>query len=130
MSRLRLYGHPFSIRVVKSGETITLNAVELDGTVGYEPGAISINRTLRLAPHHWEGLIRRLEKVDYWRMPSRLDVERSEDRPELVLEGVSPGRYHVVLRSDPDENSLADVYHYLAGLAGIEEESPEPGGFR
>lgn len=130
LSHLPPYGHPFSIRVVKSGETITLKAIELDGNVGYEPGAISINRTLRLAPHHWDGLVRRLEKVGYWGMPTRAGDEGSDKRPELVLEGVSPGRYHVVIRDNPEENALADVLHYLVGLAGIEVESLEASGFR
>ncbi|WP_406694099.1 hypothetical protein V5E97_23925 [Singulisphaera sp. Ch08] len=129
MSRLPLYGHPFSIRVVKSGETITLTLVELDGNVGYEPGAISIHRTLRLAPHHWDGLIRRLEQVGYWETPTCVGNAVSDKRPELVIEGVSPGRYHVVIRHDAEENALSDVYRYLVELSGIEVDGLEPSGF-
>ncbi|SIO25911.1 hypothetical protein SAMN05444166_3297 [Singulisphaera sp. GP187] len=126
MSRMSFYSRPFSIRVVKSGESITLKAVELAGNVGDELGAISINRTRKLAPHHWDELIQRLEKAGYWELPTRAGDEGSDERPGLVFEGVSPGRYHVVIRYESDKNMFVGVCHYLVGLAGIEVAGLEP----
>jgi hypothetical protein len=66
-------------------------------------------------------LERRLEKADFWSMPTTEGSVREVrpnhyemDAPVWVLEGVRGGQYHVVFRRAPDHGAFWESVHFLA----------------
>lgn len=122
------FGHPLAVRVEKRGDQITLRAVILDGHGGYERGVIAFDRRWTLTPDQWKELIRRADAAGFWTMPVRdkvLDGPGGIDDGYLILlEGVSPSRYHAVYRvtADDEKDPFGDLCKFILKLARIDPE--------
>lgn len=115
---LRSFHHPIAVCIEKDGPSVTLSAVELDGTGGRAPGEIvkRTQRALSLAEHN--RFLAKLNQVGFWEM--RRDQDRfGEDGAEWILEGIDNGRYQVVQRWSPGPGAYSDVCIVLLDLAGF-----------
>jgi hypothetical protein len=115
---LRSFHHPIAVRLEKNGSSVTLNAVELDGTGGNAPGGIvkSVQRELSAAEH--SEFLDKLNRVDFWRLgknESRFGV----DGAQWILEGAENGQYRVVERWSPESGPYHDVCVLLLRLTGV-----------
>lgn len=116
--------HPaISVRIVKSGNSVVLHLVKLDGTGGGEPGKISAKKTKKLTTDEWTWLQIYLEKSRYWKMANNIQADLStgivEDGDQLIFEGIEGGKYHIVDRSLPDP-AYERLCRHMLELSGID----------
>jgi hypothetical protein len=98
------------VRIERTGAGVRLRAKVLDGTGGDEPGQIAIDRSLTLDAEQWNHLDQLLQEAKFWQLPTKLVDDDGPDGDQLILEGVSGGKYHVVDRWEPDP-----IYKELCG---------------
>jgi hypothetical protein len=112
-----------SVRIVKSGESATLHAVQLDLSRGERPGKISVKRTRKLTKDEWTLLEVHLLRSRYWDMKTLAGkgtgVSFDLDGDSLVCEGIDGGRYHVVDRSDPNPE-YEKLCKFILDLSGLD----------
>lgn len=101
------FHHPAAVRVSRSGGSVSLRVVILDGLGGYEPGQIAVDKTIKISEHEWRDMEERFERLKYWTLPTEIKDQSGSDGDQLILEGASPGRYHIVDRWEPDGEYLA-----------------------
>ena len=115
---LRGFHRPIAVRIEKNGPSVTLNAVETDGTGGSAPGRI-VKRTQRtLSPAEHDKFLMKLKQVGFWEMRKNQDRFGMEGA-QWVLEGAENGRYEVVDRWSPSPGAYRDVCLILLEFAGI-----------
>jgi enterochelin esterase family protein len=113
---LRSFHHPISVRVEKTGSSIDLYAVELDGAGGYDPGRI-LRKTQKVLPvADFEKLADRLGKPEFWQRKAR---ENGLDGAEWILETTQNGRYQVAVEWSPKSGEFRDVCLVFLELAGL-----------
>jgi len=115
---LRSFHHPIAMRIEKSGSSVTLSAVELDGTGGNAPGGIVKSVQRELSSAEQDEFLAKLARVDFWRL--RKNEERfGLDGAQWVLEGAENGQYRVVERWSPPPGAYRDVCLLLLQFTGI-----------
>jgi hypothetical protein len=115
---LRSFHHPIAMRVEKNGSSVTLNAVELDGTGGNAPGRIVKSVQRELSSAEQGEFLAKLDRVDFWKL--RKNEERfGLDGAQWILEGAENGQYRVVERWSPESGPYHDVCVLLLGFTGI-----------
>ncbi len=67
---LPTFHRPISVRVVKSETGATLHATQLDGAGGYQPGKVSVRKTVELSRGQWDDLSRLVSEARLWSLPS------------------------------------------------------------
>jgi hypothetical protein len=112
-----------SVRFVKSARGVVLTAVRLKLDHEYEPVRVGARRSVELTPAHWERIANHLAKARFWDLPThqrepfgRLTV----DGHLLVIEGVSEGRHHVVVRQNPPGGNFVDLCQAMLFMSGID----------
>lgn len=94
---LPTWGNPISIRVQKHGETYSVHSRRLDGQGGYDPGRLVEAKDVELSAGDSEVLARLIENLNFMRIPSEENIA-GMDGDQWIFEGVSQGRYHVMVR--------------------------------
>jgi hypothetical protein len=119
---LPTFDRPVSVRVMKTGESATLDAVQLDGRGGYGPGKVAIRNTLKLDPKQWDEINRRVAEAKFWASPTKKpNKDLDTDGDQLIVEGVRAGEYHLVDRHGPQSNAdYADLCRHLLTLSGLD----------
>jgi hypothetical protein len=115
---LRSFHHPVAIRVEKSGPSVTMSAVELDGTGGNAPGGIVKSGQRELSSAEQGEFLVKLSRVDFWNLRKKED-RFGLDGAQWILEGAENGQYRVVERWSPESGPYHDVCVLLLGFAGI-----------
>jgi len=88
----------------------SLSARRLDGQGGYDPGKLVESKNSELSTEDSKTLEQLIQKVSFFQLPTDDDVF-GHDGDEWIIEGVSQGRYHVVVRwcadsYDPEKRKL------------------------
>ena len=112
------FHHSVGVRIDRTPEGAKLHVTVLDGQGGYDPGLVAIERNVMLAEDEWKNLNDYLEKAGFWAMPTRLENDDGCDGDQLVVEGVSAGRYHVVDRWMP-EPAYEKLCRHMLDLTGL-----------
>lgn len=95
-----VFRHPISIRVVQSGNSVTLFGTELDGAGcdDCDPGQVTNTQIVKLTSERWTQILEQLDRMKLATMPALLENERRPFGKRLLLELVREGRYHAVNR--------------------------------
>ena len=80
----------------------------LNGAGGYEPGEVTIRRTIELDSDKVSSFQEGIERARFWELPGP-DTNLGLDGAQWVLEGVREGRYHVMDRWSPESGSYRDL---------------------
>ncbi len=113
---LRSFHHPISVRVEKTGSSVDLYAVELDGAGGYDPGKILRKTQKSLPMVDFEKLADRLGKPEFWQQRGR---QSGVDGAEWILESLQNGRYQVANRWSPKSGEFREVCFLFLEYAGL-----------
>jgi enterochelin esterase family protein len=117
---LRTFHHPVSVRIQRSGSSIILRGVELDGAGGYAPGKIAKEVKRELSPAEWETVVAKLDRSGFWQMESREDRSRMGlDGATWILEGSQGGKYHVVSRWSPESGDFREACLFFLQLSNL-----------
>lgn len=120
---LRSFHQPISVRVERRGYSFHLEAVELSGTGGYEPGKILQTDDVVIHSDQWCRLMTLLDKAKFWEQSTSSDSSLGRDGAQWVLEGVNDERYHIIHRWSPTDDSFREACIYLLLLSGRDEKS-------
>ncbi len=116
------FHHSISVRIVKSGGSFAVHAVELDQKNDLEPGKIAIKKGVTVTEDQWTWLQVYLDRSRFWKMPSSVKMSLETglilDGDSLVFEGAEDGRYHVVERADADRN-YEKLCWFMLRLSGL-----------
>jgi hypothetical protein len=115
---LRSFHHPISVRIEKSGSSVSLNAVEIDGTGGRAPGGIVKWTQRTLSPAEQDRFLTKLKQVGFWEMRKNQDRFGMEGA-QWIVEGAENGQYRVVDRWSPGPGAYRDLCAILLDLAGV-----------
>ena len=114
---LPTFHHPVCVRIDRTRDGAKLRARVLNGMGGYAPGQIAIDRSVTLGADQFIALNRRLEQAAFWEMPTELG-DLGLDGDQLIVEGVTTGKYHVVDRWEPDP-AYAKLCLNMLDLTGL-----------
>jgi hypothetical protein len=98
---LPTWGNGVAIRVQKHGELYSLSARRLDGQAGYDPGNLIESKDVALGADDSKTLEVLIRNLSFYEMSTEEEV-RGTDGDEWIMEGVSQGKYHVVVRWCPE----------------------------
>ena len=107
---LPTWGNPIAVRVQRHGELYSLSARRLDGQGGYDPGKLVESKNSELSAEDSKTLEQLIQNVSFFQLPTD-DGVFGHDGDEWIMEGVSRGKYHVVVRwcadsYDPEKRKL------------------------
>ncbi len=117
------FENPVAVRFVKTDEGGFSYAVRLDSQGGYEPGNVAARKTIKLGEAHWRRIAGKLEKARFWTLPTnhRPPFGRLIDDGDIVIiEGVSGGNYHLVVRNNPLGGDFVDLCRAMLFMSGID----------
>lgn len=132
---LRTFHEPIAVRVSRTGERHTLDAVILDGAGGYDPGKVARRVQRELTQADWTRVSLALEQMNFQSMPSAepwdvsedpatggLILRTSNDGAQWILERRS-GSYHAIDRHGGADGTgeAGRIFLDLSGL-GIAED--------
>ena len=95
---LRTFHNPIVIGLENNNDSITLYWKVCDGAGGYEPGKIIEDKSKRLTIKEWTDIVVNIKSIDFWNLPSIKSEILGTDGAQWILEGIEPGKYHVVDR--------------------------------
>ena len=107
---LPTWGNPIVVRVQRHGELYSLSARRLDGQGGYDPGKLVESKNFELSAEDSKTLEQLIQNVTFFNLPTD-DGVFGHDGDEWIIEGVSQGKYRVVVRwcadsYDPEKRKL------------------------
>ena len=107
---LPTWGNPIVVRVQRHGGLYSLATRRLDGHGGYDPGKLVESKNSELSVEDSKTLERLIHNVSFFKLPTD-DAVLGHDGAEWIIEGVSQGKYHVVVRwcadsYDPEKRKL------------------------
>jgi hypothetical protein len=114
---LRSFDRPISVRIEKSGSSVNLYAVELDGRGGNDPGRILRKTQKALPAAEFERLTTKLRQPGFWQMWKVHEI--GLDGAEWILESMQDGRYQVANQWTPDSGEFRDVCLLFLEFAGL-----------
>ena len=94
---LPTWGNSIAVRVERHGEFYSLSSRRLDGQAGFYPGKLVESKDIALDAADSKALAGLIQNLVFFQMSTEDDV-RGNDGDEWIIEGVSHGRYHVVVR--------------------------------
>ncbi len=114
---LRTFHHPVVVRVSGMGNHAIVQAVELDGAGGYEPGKVLRRIEKTLSAGEFEKLKSSFSTAEFGSM---LTSEKREglDGSEWIVEMSDNGKYHLVVRWSPDTGPIRDIGSRFLALTG------------
>ena len=116
---LRTFHNPIAIRIENTGKNYKLTWKLCDGAGGYEPGKLTINKSVEINPEKWDMFKSKLDSLDYWNMNlGRMSI--GTDGAEWILEGVNKEKYNVVTIWSPSKGNFYDACNYLLSLTDLE----------
>ncbi|MCF6312104.1 MAG: hypothetical protein L3J39_06610 [Verrucomicrobiales bacterium] len=98
---LPTWGDPRSFRLSKDKGNYALNWSRLDGDGGYDPGKLVESASKPITKKDADEFLALFKGVKFFSQTSE-DMHRGTDGSEWILETVSDGKYHVVVRWTPE----------------------------
>ena len=119
---LRTFHHPmvFRLAIAQDG-TVELHVKVTSGAGGYDPGVLTVNKTIHLTKVQADIMLAGLEQIEFWTMTSYLE-RTGVDGAEWIVEGVKNVRYHVVDRWSPEGSAFQFWALSLMWLSGMDLE--------
>ena len=107
---LPTWGNTIVVRVQRHGALYSLSARRLDGQGGYDPGKLVEAKDIELDADDSKSLATLIQNLNFFKLPAE-DSVIGFDGDEWIIEGVSQGKYHVVVRwcadsYDPEKRKL------------------------
>ena len=122
------FSFPMIVRVTKIGDRVTLRAIQFSGAGGYDPGRVTVDRTIALTLQDWQRITAVVVASRFWTLPSEEEVE-GNDGTSWILEGSKPDALHSVSRWTPTYNTKERQLErfllfgrYLMSLSGLKIE--------
>lgn len=116
---LRTFDEPIIIRIMHYEDKNQLVVKMSNGTGGYNPGDLVLNKTVNIEPNQWNKFISIVNNIDFWNLSS---IEQTNvigfDGARWILEGVKDGIYHMVDRWSDSE--IVEACLYLLTLSKLE----------
>jgi hypothetical protein len=112
---LRSFHHPVVVRVTDFGNRGRLDAVELDGSGGDEPGSPLRRKSYVLGKKSMSRL--RTAMAPAWDTPST-GPSNGRDGAEWILEVADAGRHHALVRWSPGDGLVRELGLRLLSLSG------------
>lgn len=112
---LRSFHHPLAVRVTDFGDRGRLDAVELDGSGGDEPGTPLRRKSYVLGRKSMAKL--REAMAPAWELAATED-SNGRDGAQWIIELTDKGRHHAVARWSPEQGPVRDLGLHLLVLAG------------
>ena len=116
---LRTFHPPFVFRLhVRADGSGSLTAKSASGSGGYDPGRLTLSKTLTLDAKRVQPFTSGLDKLGFWKLPTQ-DTRTGFDGAQWVLEGVKGGQYHVIDRWSPEDGPFRKLMLDFTALAGV-----------
>ena len=90
----------------------------LDGSGGYEPGAVSGRTKRKMNADEWKSVSDGLSRIDFWKLPGPVQLG-GLDGAQWILEGRKGEQYHVVDRWSPETGAYREFCLSLVKIAGL-----------
>ncbi|MDR6841542.1 hypothetical protein [Pseudoxanthomonas sacheonensis] len=114
---LRTFHHPVVVRVIDKGSHAVVQAIELDGAGGYEPGKVLRRFEKTLSVDQLQELKNAFSEAQFGSMPTS-EERNGLDGSEWIVEVSDTGKYHVVVRWSPDNGPIRDIGSRFLALTG------------
>lgn len=98
---LRTWHKPIAVRLWRDSSGVLLRVVKTNGRGGFEPGVVEFDKTLRVKDADIAECRRLIEEIPFWESWDDNWNVMPLDGSAWVLEGLSEGRYHVMMRWSP-----------------------------
>jgi hypothetical protein len=112
---LRTFHHPIAVRVTDFGRRGRLDAIELDGAGGYEPGKPLRRRSFVLGKKTMGAL--RESMASAWDLAAT-EPSNGRDGAEWIIELADHGRHHAIVRWSPTRGPVRDLGLRLLEASG------------
>ena len=115
---LRTFNEPVAVRIEKDNSEYKIYWKMLDGSGGYDPGKISVEKSKVITEKEWLVFIDLVQKSNFWKR----ELGRSAigtDGSEWILEGVNQTDYKVVSVWSPQTGSFYEACNYLLSLTSL-----------
>ncbi len=107
---LRTFHHPIAVRVDLGADgKAHLTAKMTSGAGGYDPGKLIENRTLTINSGETKRFLGQIDEHNFWKLSSVETVPGGPDGAHWIIEGVTPGTYHVVERWPPRDGDVRAI---------------------
>lgn len=116
---LRTFHNPITVRIEKSAEDYKLYWKLSDGTGGYGPGELIVNKMKKLTKREWDNFQKLLDSAKYWEPETNEKELSGFDGAQWILEGVDSKRYNVVDRWSPESGKFRECCDYLIKLTDL-----------
>lgn len=121
---LRTFHNPIAIRIEKSGGKPMIHWKVNDGTGGYEPDNLTVDRSKSISLKKWNKFKSLLQAYDFWarEMPKR---SFDADGSEWILEGNDMVNYRAMSVWSPSEGAYFEACIYLIDLTKLRLKKSE-----
>lgn len=117
---LRTFHHPVAIRIEQHKDTYLLFWKVCSGAGGYKPGKLVADKKKTIDKTTWTEFKNRLAEAGFWNLSTHENGLTGTDGAQWILEGKSPGQYHVVDRWTPQNTSkYYQCCDFLIGLTDL-----------
>ena len=114
---LRTFHHPVVVRANDKGNHAIVQAIELDGAGGYEPGRVLRRTEKTLSIDELKELKSVFSDGHFGSMPTSEERD-GLDGSEWIVETSDKGKYHLVVRWSPDSGPIRDIGSRFLSLTG------------
>ena len=119
---LRTFHHPMVFRLdIAPDGTADLYVKVANGRGGYDPGVLTVNKTIHISKVQTDTIPTGLAQTGFWNMDGFID-RHGLDGAQWIVEGVKNTRYHVVDRQSPSGTVFQLWALSLMGLSGMDIE--------
>jgi hypothetical protein len=114
---LRTFHHPISVKISRTKSQIRLEAKELSGAGGYEPGKILRKTNKILTSAQWQDVLSSVEKANFWNDKPKV-TSLGLDGAQWIYEARRGTTYRVIERWTPDDKNYRNLGLTMIKLAG------------
>ncbi len=114
---LRTFHHPVVVKVTYKGSNALVQAVELDGAGGYEPGKVLRRTEKTLSVDALKDLKKAFTEGEFDSITAS-EKRNGLDGSEWIVEASDKGKYHMVVRWSPDNGPIRDIGSRFLALTG------------
>jgi hypothetical protein len=122
---LRSFNHPIALTLYNVDDKIKLTVKFANGSGGFEPGQIMLNKTLDISRSDWEAFQAKVREANFWELPTDIAFAPAADGAEWILEGKTLDRYHFVYRfscGGMQQDRFKECCEYLINMAKLSDE--------
>lgn len=117
----RTFLNYYCIRIIKSEQGLSTTYKKTKGIGGYFLEDLSETKKNNLSEENWREYLKLIDNIDFWNLETDIDTIPDTDGETWLLEATVNGKYHCIMRSNPDKNDgIAKVKELMEGLIGIE----------